>query len=192
MRTARFTCRAEKFLVSQLLEGSILSIKFLLVRSVTLVFAFAFAIVLFNSAASFAQNSPQQLPQNPSNSTKAQPSSAAVKSASQTKPQVFTATAYALRGRTASGSHVRRGVIAADRRVLPMGTRVRLETTSGHSGEYIVADTGGAIRGNKIDIWVPSNGEAMRFGRRKVKLTVMQYPTKSKKVAPKTGTRRKR
>src|SRR5918912_530593 len=42
-------------------------------------------------------------------------------------PQSFTATAYALRGRTASGLSVTRGLIAADRRVLPLGTRVRVE-----------------------------------------------------------------
>ncbi|MGH9944780.1 MAG: 3D domain-containing protein [Pyrinomonadaceae bacterium] len=87
---------------------------------------------------------------------------------------LFTATAYALRGRTASGQSVRRGLIAADRSVLPLGSRVRLDAGP-YSGEYLVADRGSAIRGRKIDIWVPSNGEAMRFGRRKVKLTVLSY-----------------
>ena len=84
----------------------------------------------------------------------------------------FTATAYSLRGRTASGRYVSRGIIAADRRVLPLGTRVRL-TAGSYSGEYLVADTGGAVRGRKIDIWVPSTSEAMRFGRRPVKLTIL-------------------
>ena len=87
-------------------------------------------------------------------------------------PMSFTATAYSLRGRTASGKPVARGLIAADRRVLPIGTRVRLEAGS-YSGEYTVADTGGAVRGRKIDIWMPSTREAMRFGRRPVKLTVL-------------------
>ena len=87
----------------------------------------------------------------------------------------FTATAYSLRGRTASGRNVARGVIAADRRVLPLGTRVRIDAGN-YSGEYLVADTGGAVRGRKIDIWVPSTGEAMRFGRRGVKLTVLSQP----------------
>ncbi len=94
---------------------------------------------------------------------------------SAARPQNYVATAYALRGRTASGQNVRRGIIAADRRVLPLGTRVRIDAGK-QSGEYLVADTGGAVRGNKIDIWVPSNGEAMRFGRRQVRLTVLQYP----------------
>jgi 3D (Asp-Asp-Asp) domain-containing protein len=55
-----------------------------------------------------------------------------------------------------------------------MGTRVRLEAGN-WSGEYTVADTGGAIRGRRIDVWVPSTGEACRFGRRTVKLTVLSY-----------------
>jgi 3D (Asp-Asp-Asp) domain-containing protein len=84
----------------------------------------------------------------------------------------FTATAYSLRGRTASGRPASRGVIAADRRLLPIGTRVRLEAGQ-YSGEYVVADTGGSVRGRKIDIWVPNAGEAMRFGRRPVRLTVL-------------------
>ena len=98
---------------------------------------------------------------------------------------MFTATAYALRGRTSSGRTVARGLIAADGRVLPLGTRVRLEAGA-YSGEYIVADRGGAVRGRRIDIWMPTTGEARRFGRRAVKLTVLNY---SAKRAP-TSTRR--
>jgi 3D (Asp-Asp-Asp) domain-containing protein len=86
----------------------------------------------------------------------------------------YVATAYSLKGRTASGRMVSRGLIAADPSVLPLGSRVRLEHP-GYSGEYLVADTGGAIRGRRIDIWTPSSGEAMRFGRRTVKLTVLSY-----------------
>jgi 3D (Asp-Asp-Asp) domain-containing protein len=69
---------------------------------------------------------------------------------------------------------VSRGLIAADPSVLPLGSRVRLDHP-GYSGEYLVADTGGAIRGRRIDIWTPSSSEAMRFGRRTVKLTVLSY-----------------
>ena len=103
-----------------------------------------------------------------------------------TAPAVtYTATAYSLRGRTASGSGVRRGIIAADRRVLPLGTRVRLEAGS-YSGEYIVADTGGAVRGRKIDIWMPQTSEAMRFGRRPVRLTVLTR-TRPRTTTPRAG-----
>jgi 3D (Asp-Asp-Asp) domain-containing protein len=89
-------------------------------------------------------------------------------------PQTYTATAYSLRGRTASGLLVSRGLIAADPAVLPLGTRVRVEAGE-FSGEYVVADTGGAVRGRRIDIWTPTSREAMRFGRRAVKLTVLQF-----------------
>ena len=99
--------------------------------------------------------------------------------------QKFMATAYALPGRTASGQTVRRGLIAADSS-LPLGTRVRLDAGN-YSGEYLVADRGGRIRGRIIDIWVPSNGEAIRFGRRPVKLTVLSYGAKKAKRARKTS-----
>lgn len=83
----------------------------------------------------------------------------------------FSATAYCLQGRTAMGTGVRRGIIAADPRVLKLGTRVTL-SGGGYSGTYIVADTGGAIRGRRLDIWVPNCGEARRFGRRSVTVSV--------------------
>jgi 3D (Asp-Asp-Asp) domain-containing protein len=115
-------------------------------------------------------------------------SPAAVASPTETAPPepstTFTATAYSLRGRTASGRPVSRGLIAADRRVLPIGTRVRLQAGS-YSGEYLVADTGGAVRGRKIDIWMPSTGEAMRFGKRPVKLTILS------RVRPRTVAARR-
>jgi 3D (Asp-Asp-Asp) domain-containing protein len=84
----------------------------------------------------------------------------------------YSATAYCLKGRTASGSGVRRGIIAADPRVLPLGTRVHMDAGP-YSGTYIVADTGGRIKGRKIDLWVPSQSEAIRFGRRKVSIKVL-------------------
>lgn len=96
----------------------------------------------------------------------------------------YTATAYAFRGRTATGQKVAKGIIAADRRVLPMGTRVRLDAGT-WSGEYTVADTGGAIRGKRIDVWVPTTREAFSFGRRKVKLTVLSYGGRRSKAVVK-------
>lgn len=95
--------------------------------------------------------------------------------------ETYSATAYSLRGRTASGQYVSRGLIAADPRHLPLGTRVRLDAGP-WSGEYLVADTGGAIKGRKIDIWTPSTREALQFGRRSVKLTVLSVPAKRAKA----------
>jgi len=95
--------------------------------------------------------------------------------------ETYTATAYSLRGRTATGVAPATGMIAADPRVLPLGSRVRIEAGS-YSGEYVVADTGGAVRGHRIDIWTPTSRDAMRFGRRAVKLTVLELGGKRKKI----------
>jgi len=82
----------------------------------------------------------------------------------------FRATAYCLRGKTASGAGVRRGIVAADPRVLPLGSRIQLDAGA-YSGTYTVADTGGAIKGRKLDIWVANCSEAVRFGNRSVKVS---------------------
>jgi 3D (Asp-Asp-Asp) domain-containing protein len=81
----------------------------------------------------------------------------------------FSATAYCFSGRTANGQGVRRGIIAADPRVLRLGSRVYI-SAGAWSGVYTVADTGGAIKGKRIDVWVPGCSEARRFGRRSVQI----------------------
>src|SRR5687767_8307378 len=67
-------------------------------------------------------------------------------SAEKSETGSFKATAYCLKGRTANGSGVRRGIVAADTRVLPLGTQIQIEAGS-YSGTYTVADTGGAVKG---------------------------------------------
>jgi 3D (Asp-Asp-Asp) domain-containing protein len=91
----------------------------------------------------------------------------------QTILKTFKASAYCLKGHTASGIAVRRGMIAADPRVLPLGSIVRLHAGK-YSGIYTVLDTGGAIRGHRIDIFLPSHSEAIRFGVRQVKVEVLR------------------
>jgi len=113
--------------------------------------------------------------------------SVAVAVAEKAESEIFTATAYSLRGRTASGAAATQGIIAADPRVLPLGSRVRIEAGS-YSGEYLVADTGGAVRGKRIDIWTPSTRDAMRFGKRAVKLTVLQLGGKRGRSASRPRT----
>ncbi|MCL2873763.1 MAG: 3D domain-containing protein [Defluviitaleaceae bacterium] len=65
-------------------------------------------------------------------------------------------------GITASGMRVRPGIVAVDPRVIPLGTRLYVE---GY-GFAIAADTGGAIRGNKIDLFFETVADALAFGRR--------------------------
>lgn len=95
----------------------------------------------------------------------------------------YVATAYSLKGRTASGKPVSKGLIAADPRVLPLGSRVHVQAGN-YSGEYLVADTGGMVKGKRIDIWTPSSRDAMKFGRRTVKLTVLSWGGKKKAAHP--------
>ncbi|MFN2530243.1 MAG: 3D domain-containing protein [Pyrinomonadaceae bacterium] len=94
----------------------------------------------------------------------------------------YVATAYSLKGRTASGRPVSKGMIAADPRFLPLGSRVRLEAGS-YSGEYLVTDTGGAVRGRHVDIWTPTAREAMKFGRRTIKLTILSFGGRRRSTA---------
>ena len=79
-----------------------------------------------------------------------------------------TATAYTLSGYTATGAPVGYGVVAVDPSVIPLGTRM---TIPGY-GEGVAADTGGAIQGAMIDVWVPTDAAAAAWGRRTVTITL--------------------
>lgn len=77
-------------------------------------------------------------------------------------------------GRTASGEMVRRGIVAVDTDVIPMHSLIRIEGAGDLSGVYEVKDTGGAIKGNRIDIYVPTKHEAYKFGRRDIKVYILR------------------
>ena len=89
--------------------------------------------------------------------------------AAQTQEQAFTVTAYCpcekccgayANGYTATGEKATQGVmIAADPDVLPMGTEIELD---GHT--YTVQDTGGAIKGNRLDLYFDNHEDALRWG----------------------------
>ena len=87
----------------------------------------------------------------------------------------FQATAYCKGSTTASGVVARTGVAAADPTLLPVGSVVRLETPNPrYSGVWTVMDTGPAVRGRSVDLYLWSCNEALQFGRRKVRLTVLR------------------
>jgi 3D (Asp-Asp-Asp) domain-containing protein len=66
-----------------------------------------------------------------------------------------SATAYCDIGKTQSGTNARRGIVAADPRVLPVGSVVRVEgLPQRHNGIYTVMDTGSAVKGRVIDIFM--------------------------------------
>ena len=102
------------------------------------------------------------------------------KSEGESELQDFQATAYCLKGRTASGEHVRPGIIAADPKVLPLGTVVHIKAGR-YTGTYTVKDTGGRIKGRKVDIYIPNYREAKAFGKRRVKIKVVGKNSASKK-----------
>jgi len=87
--------------------------------------------------------------------------------------QTFTATAYTIEGKTASGGHTHDGVVAADPKVLPIGTRIRVTDAGSYSGVYTVTDTGRAIHGHEVDIYIANNAEAKKFGKKTVKVEVL-------------------
>lgn len=91
----------------------------------------------------------------------------------QAKPKKFVATVYCLKGKTRSGILVKKGVIAVDPRVIPLGSKVRLVGANGVSGVYIAADTGKKIKGKRVDIWHPSKKFAKLFGKRLVTVEVI-------------------
>ena len=75
-------------------------------------------------------------------------------------------SAYCLTGRTARGGWARQGIVAADKSVFPLGGYIELWIGEKYSGRYLVDDTGPAIKGKRIDLWMPDCERARSFGMR--------------------------
>jgi 3D (Asp-Asp-Asp) domain-containing protein len=94
----------------------------------------------------------------------------------------FTATAYCKGLTTASGVGVTNGIVAADPALLPEGSVIELDTVSRaatalpeqYRGIYTVMDTGPAVNGRHIDIYLWSCNEALSLGRRDAIVTVLR------------------
>jgi 3D (Asp-Asp-Asp) domain-containing protein len=78
------------------------------------------------------------------------------------------AVAYSLPGRTALGVPVRKGVVAVDPVLIPLGTKLHVP---GY-GPSLAADVGTAIKGRIIDLWFPTTAAARDWGRRTVTITI--------------------
>lgn len=92
-----------------------------------------------------------------------------------------TATAYTTerqrRKTTATGARARVGLIAVDPKVIPLGSRLYITSADGKSWVYgtaVAADTGGAIKGNRIDLFFDTHRECINFGRRKAIVYVLE------------------
>jgi 3D (Asp-Asp-Asp) domain-containing protein len=87
----------------------------------------------------------------------------------------FQATAYCKGEKTASGVSVRTGIAAADPSLLPVGTVVRVDTSDPKlDGIWTVMDTGPAVQGRTIDLYMWSCHEALRFGRQSIQVEVLR------------------
>lgn len=74
---------------------------------------------------------------------------------------------------TANGSKpIPYQTVAVDPKVIPLGSKLKIETDG--QVYYVTAnDTGGAIKGNKIDIVCPTHSEAIKWGRKQVKVYLL-------------------
>lgn len=78
-------------------------------------------------------------------------------------------------GQTATGVPLDKGVIAVDPKVIPLGSRVYIEALDGSwsYGYAVAADTGGAIKGNRVDLCYRTRYECIQFGRRPCRVYVL-------------------
>lgn len=102
------------------------------------------------------------------------------------QPRPVLATAYCDRGATASTRLAKPGTIAVDPRFVSLGSRVKVVFTpavinvralhdvirSMGRRMFDADDTGGAIKGRRIDVWLPSCHDALQFGHRMALITV--------------------
>ncbi|MEH7504434.1 LysM peptidoglycan-binding domain-containing protein [Neobacillus drentensis] len=89
------------------------------------------------------------------------------------KATAYTASCEGCSGTTATGINLKANpnekVIAVDPSVIPLGSKVYVE---GY-GEAIAGDTGGSIKGNRIDVFIPSQQDAINFGVKQLKVTIL-------------------
>jgi 3D (Asp-Asp-Asp) domain-containing protein len=101
------------------------------------------------------------------------------------KAEVFKATAYCScvkccdkdpsdewYGITASGKKAKWGTIAVDRKVIKLGSKLRIDGFP--ETIFRAEDVGGAIKGNHIDVWFPSHKEALQFGVQNIVVQVVR------------------
>ena len=96
----------------------------------------------------------------------------------------FSATAYCKGDVTASGVWPRTGVAAADSALLPVGSVIQVIDRPPYTGIYTIMDTGPAVRGREIDIYMWDCNEALRFGRQRVHLTVLRLGWNPRATSP--------
>ncbi len=92
------------------------------------------------------------------------------------KMLVCESTAYCLKGNTASGKLTQKGYVAVDPSVIPLGTWLYVESLAPGMEDYgycIAADTGGAIKGNMVDVYFYTPDECRAWGRRNINVYIL-------------------
>lgn len=87
-------------------------------------------------------------------------------------------------GITYTGTQARPGVIAVDPKVIPLKSKVYVESLD-YTKDYgfaIAEDTGSAIKGNKIDLFIGDNSSAMRYGRRTVRVYIIEDEVEEEQI----------
>ena len=111
--------------------------------------------------------------------------SAEIKSQDEFEKELFKITAYCScekccdkkpsdewYGITATGKHAKWRTVAVDRKVIKLGSRLKIEGFP--NTIFYAEDVGGAIKGRHIDIWFPSHEEALEFGVQKRVVYIIQ------------------
>jgi 3D (Asp-Asp-Asp) domain-containing protein len=97
----------------------------------------------------------------------------------------FSASAYCKGLVTASGVAVQSGVAAADPELLPVGSVVEIDSLpQKYNGIYTVMDTGPAVQGRLLDLYMWSCNEALQFGRKPIHLTVLRLGWNPRATTP--------
>ena len=100
-----------------------------------------------------------------------------VETTKQYETETYTITAYCpcvkccgkSDGITASGEKAVEGITVAMDKSMPFGTKIYIDGV----GERIVQDRGGAIKGNRIDLYFDSHEKALEFGRQTKQVTIL-------------------
>jgi 3D (Asp-Asp-Asp) domain-containing protein len=124
-----------------------------------------------------ACSDPSSSPASPPGTTRAAPSHASTSTATARGALLgsFEVTCHTGKGVTASGRPSSRETVSVDPAVVPLGRRLVIEGV----GPRVAADTGGAIKGRRLDIWEPSAAACTRFGRRQLRVWQAGSPTPS-------------
>lgn len=102
----------------------------------------------------------------------------------------FAATAYCRGTTTASGVGVRSGIAAADPDLLPVGSVIEVDSLpEKYNGIYTIMDTGPKVQGRHIDVYMWNCDEAIEFGRRPVRLTVLRLGWSPRASSPRVVSR---